>query len=155
MAQWIKRGSDSLSSSAPKPRRSAAPGARFWTKTSAPQTRRRSTSFAPSSFRFSVRDSLERLSQTKWLARPFTVVSYPRAEAPPPGRSAFIPRARGAVGPSEAAGGALYGRVVPAGEVPHPGSLDLYHAGAEVGELAGGEGGRDPRAQGNQRYRLD
>ena len=33
------------------------------------------TSFAPSSFRFSVRDSLERLIQTKWLARPFTVVS--------------------------------------------------------------------------------
>src|ERR671916_942321 len=94
MPQWTRRGSFPLSSSAPKPSRSAAPGARFCTKTSAPRTRRRSTSFAPSSFRLSVRDSLERLSQTKWLARPFTVASYPRAKSPTPGRSTFITRAR-------------------------------------------------------------
>src|SRR5918998_3315139 len=93
MPQWTRRGSFPLSSSAPKPSRSAAPGARFCTKTSAPRTRRRSTSLAPSSLRFSVRDSLERLSQTKWLARPFTVVSYPRAKSPTPGRSTFITRA--------------------------------------------------------------
>src|SRR5215210_2293863 len=93
MPQWTRRGFASLSSSAPKPRRSTAPGARFWTKTSAPRTRRRSTPLAPSSFRFSVRDSLERLSQTKWLARPLTVSSYPRAKSPTPGRSTFITRA--------------------------------------------------------------
>src|SRR5918997_4725778 len=93
MPQWTRRGSFPLSSSAPKPSRSAAPGARFCTKTSAPRTRRRSTSLAPSSLRFSVRDSLERLSQTKWLARPFTVSSYPRAKSPTPGRSTFITRA--------------------------------------------------------------
>src|SRR5215210_5077211 len=93
MPQWTRRGFASLSSSAPKPRRSTAPGARFWTKTSAPRTRRRSTSLAPSSFRFSVRDSLERLSHTKWLARPLTVSSYPRAKSPTPGRSTFITRA--------------------------------------------------------------
>src|SRR5919107_3521180 len=93
MPQWTRRGSFPLSSSAPKPSRSAAPGARFCTKTSAPRTRRRSTSLAPSSLRFSVRDSLERLSQTKWLARPFTVVSYPRAKSPTSGRSTFITRA--------------------------------------------------------------
>src|SRR5918998_3014039 len=93
MPQWMSRGSAPLSSSAPKPRRSTAPGARFWTKTSAPWRRRRSTSLAPSSFRFSVRDSFERLSQTKWLARPLTVVSYPRAKSPTPGRSTFMTRA--------------------------------------------------------------
>src|ERR671917_1389117 len=93
MPQWMSRGSAPLSSSAPKPRRSTAPGARFWTKTSAPWRRRRSTSLAPSSFKFSVRDSFERLSQTKWLARPFTVVSYPRAKSPTPGRSTFMTRA--------------------------------------------------------------
>src|SRR5918998_5143026 len=93
MPQWMSRGSAPLSSSAPKPRRSTAPGARFWTKTSAPWRRRRSTSLAPSSLRFSVRDSFERLSQTKWLARPLTVVSYPRAKSPTPGRSTFMTRA--------------------------------------------------------------
>src|SRR5918997_799524 len=93
MPQWMSRGSAPLSSSAPKPRRSTPRGARFWTKTSAPWRRRRSTSLAPSSLRFRVRDSFERLSQTKWLARPLTVVSYPRAKSPTPGRSTFMTRA--------------------------------------------------------------
>src|SRR5215218_7333168 len=91
---------------APKPSLPVAPGARFWTKTSALSIMRASTSLAPSCLRSRVRDSLERLSQTKWLARPFTVLSYPRAKSPTSGRSTFMTR-------------------------------------AEVGELAGDEGGGD------------
>src|SRR5215210_7639586 len=90
MPQTMSRGCSSLSFSAPKPSRSVAPGARLWTKTSARPSSRSRTLFAPSSLRFSVRDSLERLSQTKWLAMPFTVVSYPLAKSPTPGRSTFI-----------------------------------------------------------------
>src|SRR5918998_4541165 len=55
--------------------------------------RRFSTSLAPSCLRSRVRDSLERLSKTKWLARPFTVLSYPRAKSPTSGRSTFMTRA--------------------------------------------------------------
>jgi hypothetical protein len=38
---------------------------------------------------------------------------------------------------------AVHGLVVAAGEVAYPGALYLYDPGAEVGELAGGEGGGD------------
>src|SRR5829696_7589771 len=89
----MRRGSLSRSVSAPKPSLPVAPGARFWTNTSAPSMRRLSTSFAPSCLRSRVRDSLERLSQTKWLARPFTVLSYPRAKSPTCGRSTLTTRA--------------------------------------------------------------
>src|SRR5215208_4020749 len=52
-------------------------------------------------------------------------------------------RLLGAVEPDEVACKALYGSVVSAGEVPHFWTFDLYDARAEVGELAGGEGGGD------------
>src|SRR5918995_2138157 len=89
----MRRGCLSRRTSVPKPSLPAAPGARFWTKTSARSTRRLSTSRAASSFRFNVRDSFDRLSQTKWLERPLTVLSYPRAKSPTSGRSTFITRA--------------------------------------------------------------
>src|SRR6185436_4011800 len=76
------------------PSRAAAPGARFWTTTSAfSSTRRSSTSAAAGCFTSSVRLSLERLVQTKWEARPRTRESYPRAKSPTPGRSILITRA--------------------------------------------------------------
>src|SRR5215204_21438 len=87
MSQTIRDGCLSRKICAPKPSLPVAPGARFWTKTSALSIMRASTSLAPSCLRSRVRDSLERLSQTKWLARPFTVLSYPRAKSPTSGRS--------------------------------------------------------------------
>ncbi len=48
-----------------------------------------------------------------------------------------------AVGPDEMRGQSLRGGVVGTREVAAVGPLDLDHPGAEVGELAGGEGGRD------------
>src|SRR5215218_4276291 len=89
----MRRGCLSRRTSAPKPSLPAAPGARFWTKTSARSTRRLSISRAASCFRFNVRDSFDRLSHTKWLERPLTVLSYPRAKSPTSGRSTFITRA--------------------------------------------------------------
>src|SRR5829696_7415580 len=93
MSQTIRDGCLSRKICAPKPSLPVAPGARFWTKTSALSIMRASTSLAPSCLRSRVRDSLERLSQTKWLARPFTVLSYPRAKSPTSGRSTFMTRA--------------------------------------------------------------
>src|SRR5215207_10497220 len=93
MSQTIRDGCLSRKICAPKPSLPVAPGARFWTKTSALSIMRASTSLAPSCLRSRVRDSLERLSQTKWLARPFTVLSYPRAQSPTSGRSTFMTRA--------------------------------------------------------------
>ena len=58
----------------------------------------------------------------------------------------------GAVQPDEVAGHALHRLVVAASEVAHPRTLDLYDAGAEVGELAGGEAGRDRLPQRNHRH---
>jgi hypothetical protein len=49
------------------------------------------------------------------------------------------------------AGEAVDDGVVGAGEVPRSGTLDLYDPGAEVGELAGGEGGCDGLLQGDDR----
>ncbi len=57
----------------------------------------------------------------------------------------------GAVEPDEVAGEAFHRPVVSAGEVPHFGALDLDHAGAEVGELAGGEWRGDRLLQGDDR----
>src|SRR5699024_6979733 len=47
------------------------------------------------------------------------------------------------VDPHEVARHPLDGRVVAAGEVANPGSFDLDDPGPQVGELAGGERGRD------------
>jgi hypothetical protein len=55
----------------------------------------------------------------------------------------------GAVEPDEVARHPLDGLVVVAGKVPGPGALYLYDARAEVGELAGGEGGGDGLLQGD------
>ena len=44
-------------------------------------------------FRSSVTDSLPRLTQTKWAARPLTTVSRLRARSPPVGASTLITRA--------------------------------------------------------------
>src|SRR5215204_4137678 len=90
MEQYTSCGCSPLSSSVPKPRRPAEPGARFWTKTSDLATRRRRISLASSCLRSRASDSLERLSQTKWLDMPMTVSSYPRAKSPTPGRSTFM-----------------------------------------------------------------
>src|SRR5918994_3151945 len=90
MSQTIRDGCLFRKICAPKPSLPVAPGARFWTKTSALSIMRASTSLASSCLRSRVRDSLERLSQTKWLARPFTVLSYPRAKSPTSGRSTFM-----------------------------------------------------------------
>src|SRR5215217_2075576 len=92
MLQWIRDGRFPLSSSAPSPSLLAAPGARFWTKTSASSMRRSRASLASSFFKSRASDSFERLSQTKWLARPLTVSSYPRAKSPTSGRSTFMTR---------------------------------------------------------------
>ena len=54
-------------------------------------------------------------------------------------REAFL----GAVGPDEVRRQAAHALVVAAGEVARAGALDLDDAGAEVGQLAGGEGRRD------------
>src|SRR5690242_19946470 len=61
--------------------------------TSAPASRRASTSPADGCLRSSVSDSLDRLSHTKWLDWPSTVRSYPRAKSPSPGRSTLMTRA--------------------------------------------------------------
>ena len=53
------------------------------------------------------------------------------------------------------AGEALDGGVVGAGEVPYLGSLDLYDPRAEVGELAGGEGGGNRLLQRDDLYALE
>src|SRR5262249_7440511 len=79
--------------SAPRSIRSAAPGARFCTKTSARSRRRASTNCASGRLRSSVKDSFPRLSHTKWLDNPATVESYPRAKSPVIGRSILITRA--------------------------------------------------------------
>src|ERR687893_11710 len=89
----MSRGCLSRKASVPKPSLPVAPGARFWTKTSACSMRRFSISLVLSFLRSRVSDSLERLSQTKWLESPFTVASYERAKSPVPGRSTFITRA--------------------------------------------------------------
>ena len=89
----ISRGYRSPSGSAASPSRAAAPGPRFWMNTSAPASRRCSTSPAAGCLRSSVSDSLDRLSHTKWLDWPSTVRSYPRAKSPSPGRSTLITRA--------------------------------------------------------------
>ena len=54
-------------------------------------------------------------------------------------REAFL----GAVGPDEVRRQAAHAFVVAAGEVAGAGAFDLDDAGAEVGELAGGEGRGD------------
>ena len=90
-------------SSAPRPSRSAAPGARFCTKTSA----------RPSS-----------------AAEHRAVAGLLEVE---------LDALLAAVQPDEVAGLAVHGPVVAAGEVAGAGPLDLDHARAEVGELAGGE----------------
>src|ERR671916_1940975 len=90
MEQYTSRGCSPLSPSAPRPRRPAEPGARFWTKTSDLATRRRRISLASPCLRSKASDSLERLSQTKWLDMPLTVSSYPLAKSPTPGRSTFM-----------------------------------------------------------------
>ena len=67
------------SCAASRARREAAPGARFWTNTSArSRSRPRRPGFGR--FRSSVSDSLDRFSHTKWLDWPLTVVSYARAK---------------------------------------------------------------------------
>src|SRR5918997_3981872 len=89
----MSRGCLSRKASVPKPSLPVAPRARFWTKTSACSMRRFSISLVLSFLRSRVSDSLERLSQTKWLESPFTVASYERAKSPVPGRSTFMTRA--------------------------------------------------------------
>jgi hypothetical protein len=65
MSQVISRGLRLRHSSEPKPARAAAPGARFWMKTSARASSRASSALSSSSLMSSVSDSLPRLSQTK------------------------------------------------------------------------------------------
>src|SRR4029077_4580104 len=48
---------------------------------------------ASARFRSSVKDSLDRLSHTKWLDKPRTVASYPRENSPTSGRSILMTRA--------------------------------------------------------------
>ena len=60
-------------------------------------------------------------------------------------------RLLGAVEPDEVAGHALDRFVVTPGEVPYAGALDLDDPRAEVGELAGGEGGGDRLLEGDDR----
>ena len=57
----------------------------------------------------------------------------------------------GAVGPHEVRGHAVDPLVVSAREVAGAGPLDLDHARAKVGELAGAEGGSDRMFQRNDR----
>jgi hypothetical protein len=57
----------------------------------------------------------------------------------------------GAVEPDEVAREALDGTVVGSSEVSHLGALDLYYSGAEVGELARGEGRGDRLLQKDDR----
>ena len=54
-------------------------------------------------------------------------------------RQAFL----GTVGPHEMRGQALDPFVIAAGEIAGPGTLDLDHAGAEIGQLARAEGRGD------------
>jgi hypothetical protein len=56
-----------------------------------------------------------------------------------------------AVEPDEVARHPLDGLVVVTGKVSGPGALYLHDARAEVGELAGGEGGGDSLLQGDDR----
>src|SRR5215213_4365265 len=89
----MSRGCLFLRASVPNPSLSVAPGARFWTKTSAFSRRRFRTSRARSCLRSRASDSLERLSHTKWLESPLTLVSKERAKSPVSGRSTLITRA--------------------------------------------------------------
>ncbi|MCD6054843.1 MAG: hypothetical protein K0Q96_2035 [Rubrobacteraceae bacterium] len=61
-------------------------------------------------------------------------------------------RLLGAVEPDEVAGHAHDRFIVTPGEVPHAGALDLYDPRAEVGELAGGEGGGHGLLKGDDSY---
>jgi hypothetical protein len=76
-----------------RPSRSAAPGARFSTSTSARSSSFIKTAWSSGTFTSRARLSLDRFVQTKCEARPFTRVSYPRAKSPAPGRSILITRA--------------------------------------------------------------
>src|SRR5882762_412709 len=89
----MRRGYFLRNSCVPKPSLSVAPGAKFWTNTSAFSSKRWRTNLASARFKSSVRDSLERFNQTKWLDNPRTVASYPRAKSPSPGRSTLMTRA--------------------------------------------------------------
>ena len=107
---WVNRSKESLTLDVKQPEAQAllhrlvleradvvvqnlAPGAKFCTKTSDRSTRRARTSRASGLFTSSVSDSFDRFNQTKWLARPRTVVSYPRAKSPATGRSILMTRA--------------------------------------------------------------
>ncbi len=72
--QVISRGNRSRSASAPSPSRSAAPGAKFCTNTSA-RSSRRSTVARVRALRSSAIASFERFSHTKWLDSPCTALS--------------------------------------------------------------------------------
>jgi hypothetical protein len=61
----------------------------------------------------------------------------------------------GVVEPDEVAREPLHRGVVGAGEVPRLRSLHLYDPRAEVGELAGGEGGGDRLLQSDDRYTFE
>src|SRR5215208_7997924 len=64
-------------------------------------------------------------------------------------------RLLGAVEPDEVAGHAHDRFVVTPGEVPYAGTLDLYNSRAEIGELAGGEGGGDRLLQGDDGHTFE
>src|SRR5688572_23760388 len=89
----MRRGHSRRSVPASNPRRSTAPGPRLWMKMSLRARSVFRTCRASGCFRSRVNDSFDRFSQTKWLHIPFTVVSYPRAKSPVPGRSILITRA--------------------------------------------------------------
>src|SRR6478735_5350559 len=94
MSQTMIAGFSCTSVEWDKPRRAAAPGARFCTTTSARSTISRFRIVCPSScLTSSVRLSFDRLVQTKCDARPMTRSSYARAKSPTPGRSILMTRA--------------------------------------------------------------
>src|SRR6476646_3255101 len=94
MSQTMSAGFSCTSVEWDKPRRAAAPGARFCTTTSARSTISRLRIACPSlCLTSSVRLSFDRLVQTKCDARPMTRSSYARAKSPTPGRSILMTRA--------------------------------------------------------------
>ena len=85
--QWIRRGLRASASSAPAPRRSATPGEKLWTSTSAPSIRAPSASRPSGVRRSSTIPRLSRFAAWNWRLSPST--SSTRRHSSPAGGSTF------------------------------------------------------------------
>ena len=83
-------GDTARTASSPTPRRSATPGRKFWTKTSAPATSRINTSNAAGLFRSRAIDRLLRLLLRNDAVNPARRLPPARVASPPSGASTLI-----------------------------------------------------------------